>query len=314
MARFFLKRLATQIPILLVASVLIFFMVRLTAADPIISLVGTKKLSEASREALIREFHLDKSLPEQYLIWIGGMVRGQFPMSFKYRQPVNEMLANRLPTTLQLVAMSFTISVILSICVGVLCAVKKNTIVDKLLSGLMVLCASSPSFLLAIVLMLIFSLKLNLFPTFGSGHGFVENLYYLALPSISLGVGMFALMGRITRSHMIGQLQADYARTERAKGTPFRKIVFNHCLKSALSPVITIGGMQLAGMVVGAMMVESVFALGGVGGLLVDAIKTADYPVVQTIVILMIALFHLMNLFVDMIYTVLDPRIRAQAG
>jgi peptide/nickel transport system permease protein len=121
---------------------------------------------------------------------------------------------------------------------------------------------------------------------------------------------MLALMGRVTRSHMIGELQADYARTEMAKGTPYRKIVLQHCLKSALIPVVTIGGMELGGMIVGAVMVESVFALGGVGDLLVEGIKTADYPMVQCIVVLLIALFLVLNLVVDLVYTLIDPRIR----
>jgi peptide/nickel transport system permease protein len=159
MARFIAKRLLALIPILFVASVLIFFMVRLTSADPITSLVGTKKLSEESRAALVREFHLDKSLPRQYVIWVGGMLTGHFPESFKYRQSVGDLLAKRLPTTLQLVGMSFVYSVVLSVAIGVLCAVKKNTIIDRALSAFLVFCASAPSFLLAIVLMRVFSLK-----------------------------------------------------------------------------------------------------------------------------------------------------------
>jgi peptide/nickel transport system permease protein len=153
---------------------------------------------------------------------------------------------------------------------------------------------------------------LKWFPTFGAGSGFAENLRYLALPAISLGTAMLALLGRVTRNQMIGELSASYVRTEIAKGTPFPRIVLKYCLKAALVPVVTIGGMQLGGLVVGAVMVESVFALGGVGDLLVTAIKMADYPVVQTIIMLLIALFLILNLLVDILYTFIDPRIRAE--
>ena len=312
MARFIIKRVLVLIPILFIASILIFFMVRTSASDPITSLVGTRKLSIESRQALVSEFHLDEPLYKQYFIWIGGMIEGKFPDSFKYQQPVSDLLAKRLPTTLQLVAMSFVFSVLLSIGIGVLCAVKKHTLIDRILSAFLVFCASAPSFLVAIMLMLVFSLTLRWFPTFGAGKSFGDNLYYLALPSIALGMGMLALMGRITRSHMIGELQADYARTEVAKGTPYWRIVICHCLKSALIPVITIGGMELGGMIVGAVMVENVFALGGVGDLLVEGIKTADYPVVQCIVLLLITLFLVINLIVDIFYTLIDPRIRVE--
>ncbi len=312
MTRFIVKRILAIIPILFVASILIFLLVRTTAADPITSLIGTRKISIESRQALISEFHLDKPLREQYFIWIGGMLRGKFPDSFKYQQPISDLLAKRLPTTLQLVAMSFLYAFLFSIGIGILCAVKKHSMIDRALSAFLVLCASTPSFLLAIMLILVFSLTLKWFPSFGVGENFVDNLHYLAMPSIALGTGMLSLMGRITRSHMIGELQADYARTEVAKGTPYWRIVIHHCLKSALIPIITIGGMELGGMIVGAVMVENVFALGGVGDLLVEGIKTSDYPMVQCIVILLITLFLLINLIVDILYTLLDPRIKVE--
>jgi peptide/nickel transport system permease protein len=312
MTKYILRRIVAFIPVLIIASIFIFFMVRLTGADPITSLQGTQRLSDESRAALTREFHLDKSLAEQYFIWIGGMLRGRFPVSFKYRQPVDRLIISRLPTTLQLVVMSFMFAVFFAVTIGLICAANRNKAADRILSAVLVFFASTPSFLLAIVLMLIFSLKLGWFPSFGAGHNFRENLYYLLLPSLSLGAAMMSLMGRVTRSRMIEELGADYVRTEIAKGTPRHVIMLRHCLKGALIPVVTIGGLQLGGAVVGAVMVESVFALGGIGDLLVAGIKSADYPVVQSIVILMTVLFLLLNLAVDIAYTALDPRIRAE--
>ena len=312
MAKYILMRFVAFIPVLIISSIFIFFLVRLTGADPITSLLGTQKLSDESRVALTREFHLDKSLLEQYFIWTGDMLHGKFPVSFKYRQPVDQLLISRLPTTLQLVGMSFLFAVSFAITIGLICAANKNKAIDRILSAFLVFFASTPSFLLAIVLMLVFSLKLGWFPSFGAGRDFWENLYYLFLPSLSLGATMMSLMGRVTRSRMIEELGADYVRTEVAKGTPRHTIMFRHCLKGALIPVVTIGGLQLGGAVVGAVMVESVFALGGIGDLLVTGIKSADYPVVQSIVILMTGLFLLLNLAVDIVYTALDPRIRAE--
>jgi peptide/nickel transport system permease protein len=311
MLRYIVQRILTLIPLLFVVSVLIFIMVRITPSDPIASLTKGRKVSDETRRALTAEFHLDKSLSGQYLIWIGNALRGDFSSSYQHRQPVAELLRSRFPTTLQLVLMSSILAVVLSLGIGIICAVKKHTIIDHILSGFLIVCASAPSFLLAIVLMLIFALWLRWFPTFGTGRDFFENLYYLALPSFALSLGMISLVGRITRGHLIAELQSNYAAAEIAKGTPFARIVFRHCLKSTMIPVITIGGMQFGGMIVGAVLVENVFALGGVGALLVDGIRAADYPVVQSITLLLVVIFMLTNLIVDIVYAAIDPRIRA---
>jgi peptide/nickel transport system permease protein len=295
----------------LVVSILIFLLVRITPADPIAALTKGRNISAETRRALTAEFYLDKPLAEQYFIWIRNALRGDFSSSYQHRQPVLTLLSTRLPTTLQLVFMSSVLALILSIGIGIVCAVWKHSALDRLLSGFLVICASAPSFLLAIVLMLIFALKLKWFPSFGVGHSFSENLYYLAVPSLALSLNMIALIGRITRSQLIAELQSNYRIAETAKGTPFARIVMRHCLKNTLVPVITIGGMQFGGMIVGAVLVENVFALGGVGALLIDGIKAADYPVVQSITLMLVALFMLINLLVDIIYAALDPRIRA---
>jgi peptide/nickel transport system permease protein len=314
MAWYVLKRIAPIVPILLASSLLVFFMIRLAPGDPVTSLVGTQKLSDESRQVLMSKFHLDKPLFEQYVIWLTGLLHGEFPLSFKYQQSVDSLLFARLPMTLLLVVLSFAFAIIFSLLLGIICAVNKNTVIDRIISTFLVLCASTPSFLLGIILILVFSLTLKWFPSYGLGNSLVEDLRYLTLPAIALGSGMLALTGRITRSRMINELRSNYARTETAKGTPKRRVVFAHCLKNAIIPVLTISGMQVGGMVVGAVMVERVFALGGVGELLVEGIYQMDYPMVQTIVVLMIALFLLINLVVDIVYGLIDPRIRLGAG
>jgi len=312
--RYILKRLLFLIPILLVVSVLIFFLVRLTPADPISSITSGRRISDETRASLTVQYHLDKSLPQQYLIWISGAVKGNLGDSFRHRQPVASLLAARLPTTLQLVLMSAVFAVLLAIPAGIVSAVKRDTIIDRVISIFMIFCVSSPVFLNAILLMLIFVLKLRWFPAFGTGRSFIENFYYLLLPAFALSLNMVALMGRIVRDRMIGEFKSNYALALTAKGTPPRRITMVHCLKNALIPLITVAGVQIGSMVIGAVLVENIFALGGIGALLIEGIQASDYPVVQSIMLFLVTLFLLLNLLVDIIYFIIDPRIRSGSG
>ncbi|MDR1326042.1 MAG: ABC transporter permease [Treponema sp.] len=314
LARYVLKRALTLIPILLVVSAAVFFLIRLTPSDPIAALTSGRRISDDTRAALIAQYHLDKPLPQQYLLWLGGLFQGSLGDSIRHRQPVASLLAARLPTTVQLVVMSAVFAVLLAIPIGIISAIWKNSWLDRVLSGFMVLCVSSPVFLNAIVLILIFALQLHWFPSFGAGHNVVENLYYLALPAFALSLNMVALVGRITRAHMISELSSGYSLALIAKGTPFTRIVVAHCLKNTLIPVITVAGVQIGTMVVGAVLVENVFALGGIGALLIEAIKASDYPLAQSIMLLLVALFLALNLLVDVVYALIDPRIRASVG
>ena len=310
-ARFILKRLLFLIPILFAVSILIFFLIRLTPSDPIGSITTGRRISDETRAALTVRYNLDKSLPCQYIIWISGAVRGNLGDSFRHRQPVSSLLAARLPVTIQLVLMSAVFAILLAIPAGIVSAVKRDTIVDRIISAFMIFCVSSPVFLNAILLMLIFVFKFRWFPAFGAGRGFTENLYYLCLPAFALSLNMVALTGRIVRDRMIGEFKSNYALALTARGTPFHRIVMTHCLKNTLIPVITVTGVQLGAMVVGAVLVENVFALGGIGALLIEGIQASDYPVVQSIMLFLVALFLILNLVVDMIYFIIDPRIRA---
>lgn len=310
MAKFIGKRLLQMILILFAVSVLIFGMVRMSPSDPISSMTKGRRMSEDTRNALIEQYHLDKSQPEQYMIWITGVLHGDLGKSFEYKDSVNNLLASRLPTTLQIVLMSALFALLLAIPIGIISAVKMNTITDRILSILTLIFVASPVFLTAIVLMLVFALKLKMFPSFGSGKNFVQNLYYLFLPSFALSLNMVALISRITRSNMIEQLNSNYTTTAIAKGIPYWRVVLGHCLKNAIIPVITVASIQIGSMIVGAVLVENVFALGGVGALLTDSIKSSDYPVVQSITLLMVVLFMVINLLVDIVYALIDPRIR----
>jgi len=309
-AQYILKRLLFLIPILLVVSALIFFMIRVTPADPISAITSGRRISDETRAALTAQYHLDKSLPQQYVIWISGAVKGNLGDSFRHRQPVVNLLAARLPTTIQLVLMSAVLAIFLAIPAGIVAALKRDTLVDRILSIFMIFCVSSPVFLNALLLMLIFVFKLRWFPAFGTGGSFTENLYYLFLPAFALSLNMVALMGRIVRDRMIGEFKSNYALALTAKGTPHSRITMVHCLKNTLIPVITVAGVQIGAMVIGAVLVENIFALGGIGALLIEGIQASDYPVVQSIMLFLVGLFLILNLIVDIIYFIIDPRIR----
>jgi peptide/nickel transport system permease protein len=283
----------------------------MSPADPIGSITGGKKISDETRAELERQFHLDKTPAEQYVIWLNDLLHGNMGRSFHSREPVAQLLKARLPLTLQLVFMSAVLSILISIPLGIIAAVKKHSVIDRGISAFMLVCISSPSFLTGLVFMLFFALTLRLFPAFGGGPNFWANFYYLFLPALALSLPIAALLGRITRSRMIDELAAPYTEALSARGIPGGIILRRHCLPNTLVPVVTVGAIQLGGLVINAVLVENVFALGGVGALLIDGIKQSDYPVTQSIMLLYISIYLLLNLVVDCIYTFIDPRIRA---
>jgi peptide/nickel transport system permease protein len=300
-----LKRLFQTALVLVAVSALIFFTVRLSPADPIASITKGKPINDQARTELTRRFHLDKGVGEQYAIWVSGMLHGDFGDSYQYQQPVTFLIGQRARTTLTLSAYAIALAISISLPLGVATAVKANTVLDKALSTLSLVFVASPTFLIGIVFMMIFALRLHWFPSMGTG-----SFRHYVLPAAAMALNMVALTSRITRQSMIDQLSSDYIATVRAKGMGSWRIVVSHALKNALIPIITVASLQIGGMLVGAVLVEAVFAMGGLGDLLITSIKNADYPVVQAITILLIAVYCGLNLIVDMAYAVIDPRIR----
>ena len=292
--------------VLAVVSVLIFAMVRITPSDPIASMTKGKNVSEETRQELRIHYHLDKSPVEQYGIWITGVLHGDFGESYQYKQEVGSLIGQRMGVTLSLVALAGALAILIAIPIGIISAIKMNTWLDKFLSTLTLVFVASPVFLTAIVLMLVFALKLRWFPAIWNGNGIRE----MILPAIALAMNMVALTSRITRTSMIEQMNSDYIRTATAKGIPRMRVIVTYALKNALIPIITVTSIQVGSMLVGAVLVESVFAMGGLGDLLITAIKAADYPIVQGVTLLMVFVFLCINLTVDILYAVLDPRIR----
>ncbi len=312
MAKYISKRILQLIITVFIVSILIFLVVRITPLDPIASITKGKAMSEDTIAALRVEYNLDKSLPEQYVTWISGMFHGDFGKSYQFRESVASLLGTRISITVELVLMSSILMIFIGIPLGVLSASKMNSMVDQTLTVTSLVLVSSPSFFTGILLMLLFTMVIPIFPTFGTGTDWISNIRYLILPAVSLAFGRMALIMRITRSNMVEQLTSNYIETVTAKGLKRWQVVYKHALKNAAIPVLTVTSLEIAGMLGGSVLVEKVFSLNGVGSLLADSISKSDYPVIQSLTLLMVVVFLLCNLLVDVLYAVLDPRIRLE--
>jgi len=292
------------------ASILVFGMSHLSKTDPALVMVGGKQTSPEVLENIREKYHLNEPIWKQYIIWAGNAVQGNLGESFKMKQSVSGMIAERLPLTIQLVLMSAIITFILAVPLGIISAVKKNSWVDYLASLISLIGVSSPVFFTGLLMVLLFSYKWDILPAFGAGDNIMENFKYLLLPSLALGVNMLALSSRITRSGMIEALGSNYIETAIAKGIPKHVIVLKHAFKNALIPLLTVTGLQLGFLIIGTVLVEYTFGLGGIGSLIVHGVQSSDYPLVQGTTIFLVTFFLLMNLIVDVLYAVIDPRIR----
>ncbi|CAA9545297.1 MAG: hypothetical protein AVDCRST_MAG59-1222 [uncultured Thermomicrobiales bacterium] len=310
MARLIATRLLTMVPMMVLVASVVFFLIRLTPGDPARIMVGGQRTSAETLANIRAAYNLDKPIPVQYGLWVGDLVRGDLGISFRQRTDVRTLILERLPLTAKLAAYSFAISLLIAIPLGILAAVKRNEWVDFVASLFALLGASSPVFFTAILLILVFSYRLDWLPALGAGEGGVDELVHLLLPSLTLGVSLAAVTTRITRSAMVEALTQDFIETARAKGLSARSVVLKHAFRNALVPVITVAGLQFGFLLVGAVLVEHTFGLGGLGSLLIEAVQVRDYPVVQGATVFIAAVFILINLAVDVLYGIIDPRVR----
>lgn len=300
--------------ILLAASVLIFAMSHISQIDPVAVILGGKQTSAETIAALREKFHLNDSLPQQYITWITGMLRGDFGLDFKYQQPVWDLIVGRLPVTLSLTLLSSVLAMIIAIPLGVYSGVKSNTGLDRGASLFSLLTMACPPFFISVLAIYIVS---NVAPgisftgTFNTIGQMIDRLW---LPCLCLALGMIALAQRIIRSSMIDEMKSPHIQMAQAKGLPQKTVVWKHAFKNALVPLITVCGIQIGSMLVGSVLVESVFSLAGLGGLLVSAVQTSNYPVTQAITMLMVFIFLLISTVTDILYAVIDPRIRTGKG
>lgn len=285
-------------------SVIVFTLLRLAPSDPITLLLAETASPQQIAEAR-HQLGFDQPIHVQYLIFVARALQGDLGQSLFYKEPALNVIVKALPMTLALGALAFAMSVLFALPIGILSAIKRDTIWDYLGVGLALLGQATPPYWLGIVLILVFSVNLKLLPTSGS-----FGPEYIVLPAITLAAVLMPVVTRLVRSGMLDVLHEDYVRTARAKGLPERVVVYRHALRNMLIPLVTILGLQLTSLLGGAVIVEQVFAWPGVGRLAVQAISSRDYPVVQADVLVVSTAFVFMNLLVDVLYAWLDPRIR----
>ena len=309
MTRLILGRLATLIPLMLIATSIVFFLVRFVPGDPVRIMVGGQRISPQNVESIRQQYRLDKPLLVQYGYWLNDLAHGSLGDSFRQRSPVRDLVLARLPITLKLASFSFLISMAISIPLGIISALRRNSWIDISASFFSLIGASSPVFFTSILFILIFAYKLNWMPALGQGDGGWDTVKHLTLPSLALGLSLAAITTRITRNGMIEVLSQDYMVTARAKGLSPRSIVFKHALRNALVPIVTVAGLQFGFLLAGTVLVEYTFGIGGLGSLLVDSVQRRDYPVVQGATVFIAIAFVVLNLTVDILYALIDPRV-----
>jgi peptide/nickel transport system permease protein len=304
MGSYIRRRLLHSLVVIWGVTLIVFFLVRLAPGDPATMLLAESATPEQIEQAR-EKWGLNEPIPIQYLVFMGRALRGDLGDSLFFQQPALKVLLDRMPATLQLSAVALFFSLSVAIPVGVLSALKRNSIWDYLGTGLAMLGQAMPPYWLGIMLILLFSVSLGWLPTSGRG-----SWRHLILPAITLGSVLMALITRLVRSGMLDVLNEDYVRTARAKGLPNRLVLVRHAMRNILIPLVTVIGLQLGALFGGAVITESIFAWPGVGRLALQAISARDYPLVQASVLIISVVYVFLNLAVDIIYVYLDPRIR----
>ncbi|MGH7353300.1 MAG: ABC transporter permease [Candidatus Rokuibacteriota bacterium] len=306
------RRLLATIPVMAVVAVFVFLLLRLTAGDPAAIIAGDNATAQDVTQ--IREkLGLDQPIVQQFAIWIGRILRGDLGESFFFKKTIAELIVARLEPTLALATCTLILAVSLAVPLGVLAAYRRGSWVDRFVMGLSVLGFSVPVFVIGYALMYVFAIELAWLPVQGYQplrQGLGGFLQRLILPSVTLATVYVALIARITRASVLEVLNADHVRTARAKGLAELPVLLRHTLRNAAVPIVTVIGFGIALLIGGVVVTESVFSIPGIGRLTVDAVLARDYPTVQAVVLLFSAAYVLVNLLVDLSYTILDPRIR----
>jgi len=307
-----LRRLLATIPVLLLVTAGVFALIHLTPGDPIDAMMA-ESVDDSVKRQLRSDLGLDRPLYLQYATWMGRLLQGDLGSSIRNREPVIENVGRRIKPSLQLAGFAMAISLLVAAPIGILSAARRNTMLDRFGTSFALFGICMPNFLIALLLIFLFGVTLRWLPISGyvdPMEEFWDGIRSLALPAITLGLALAAVITRTLRSSMLEALSEDYIRTARAKGLSDGAVIRRHALKNALIPVVTVLGLQLGTLIGGAVITEYVFALPGVGRLVVDAVFARDYPLVQGVVLLIAVGFILSNLMVDLLYGLIDPRIR----
>jgi peptide/nickel transport system permease protein len=312
MFEFLVKRLFTIIPTLVLVSMLIFGLQQLLPGDPAVILAGEER-DPAVVAYLHAKLHLDEPLPVRYAYWIGGVLRGDLGESVRTQLPVTQLIAQKLPVTVELALLAMAFALVIGIPAGVVSAVGRGTAWDYAANLFALWGLSTPNFWLGILMILLFSVQLGWFPASGYESPLVDlkaNLAAMVMPAFVLGNAIAAVLMRHTRSAMLQVLSADYVRTARAKGLSEPVVVLKHALRNALTPIITLGALELGTLLSGAVLTEQVFTIPGFGKLIVDSVFNRDYSVVQGVVLVTATTYIVLNLLADLAYFLVNPRLR----
>jgi peptide/nickel transport system permease protein len=306
-------RILQIVPTMILVSVLVFCLQQLMPGDPALVLAGEERGDPKVLAQIREELWLDRSLPVQYVHWVSNVVQGDLGYSWRTRQKVSQLIAQKLPVTAQLGVMAFVIAVLIGVPAGVVAAVRRNGPLDYVANAIGLAGLSTPNFWLGIMLILLVSVDLGWLPPSGYvplTENVRQSLATTIMPAFVLGNAIAAILMRHTRSAMLSVLDQDYVRTARAKGLSRTRVILRHALRNALIPVVTLGALELGTLLSGAVLTEQVFSIPGFGKMVVDAVFNRDYPVVQGVVLVTALLFILLNLLADILYVLINPRLR----
>ncbi len=311
MLLFISKRLVAGLITLVVASFVIYGALYLVPGDPVANLLGGMQVTPELVESVRKQYRLDDPFLVRYWEWIAGVVRGDFGLSLRFRQDVGSLIMSRMLTTVLLVSMASLLIVIGGIVLGAWAAVKRG-VIDRIVVNVTAIVAAIPVFITALALIYVFAVGLGWFPASGSGRDLLDRIYHLILPAVALALTYIALVARVSRSSMRRELSSDHVTVAQARGISFGTMFRRHVLRNALPPVFTLAGTVIAGLLVTSQLVEVAFGLNGVGSLLIQSVQANDFAVVQAITMIVISAFVVMNLIVDLIVPLIDPRLRQE--
>lgn len=312
-ARRIASKLGALILTLFLASLLVFFSRFIVPGDPVSFLLRGRKPSPEAKAAVTEQFGLNLPPWEQYFKWVGGIFQGDLGRSLQYRQDVATVIGDRLPVTLGLVVIAGTMIAVVGLLAGVIAALNKGKLADRAILIFLTVLGAIPSFVGAIVLISIFAVGLGWFPTFGSGSGFFDTIYHLFLPSLALAIVFTVLIGKVTRSSMVEQIGREHVEVATSRGLKRATVVRRHVFRNSISPIVTVSGVLVAGLLVASTIVEAAFGISGLGSLLVQSVDRLDFPVVQAIVLFVVAAFVVVNAIIDLLEPWIDPRAAAGA-
>lgn len=307
--QYILRRLVQMIPVLLGVTIIVFALIRAIPGDPAVAMLGDRATNEAL-ERLRRNMGLDEPLYVQYWYFMRDLVQLDLGMSTRYDVPVSEIVFTRLKVSLFVVVFTTILTILISVPLGVLAALKKDSIFDNIVRSALMVTLVMPSFWVGIMLIVLFSVKLGIFPVSGYGQGFFGHIRHLFLPSLTVSLTIAPILIRALRNSILEVLDMDYVKTARAKGLAERTVMTIHVLRNALIPAVTLLGVSIGGLMGGTVITEKVFSLPGAGALLIDSITARDYAMLQGATLIFAALVIMVNLATDIIYSFLDPRVR----